>query len=283
GGGGERRAEAAEGAVVLAGLPDVQLRLDEGQRERVAVAADRLREGDHVRVDAGLLEAEELTGAAAAHLDVVHAQQDLVLLAQIGQAAQPLGAGGVDAALALDGLDDPRGGPVQAAAAVRAPTPAVPEVRSDLAEVLVEAHRPGAHQRDAGAAALHRVAGDGQGAERHAVEAVGEAHDGLAAGDLAGQLQRRLDGVGAAGAGEGDLVVQAAGLEDLLVEGLEELAAHVGEHVQAVHDAVLEVVVDDDLLELGVVVAVVQGAGTGEEVDVLLAVLGGQHGVHRLL
>src|SRR5699024_7983681 len=37
----------------------------------------------------------------------------------------------------------------------------------------------------------------------------------------------------------------------------------------------------DDLLELGVVVAVVQGAGTGEEVDVLLAVLGGQHGALR--
>src|SRR5699024_2724681 len=65
---------------------------------------------------------------------------------------------------------------------------------------------------------------------------------------------------------------------DLLVEGLEGLAAHVGEHVQAVHDAVLEIVVDDDLLQLGVVVAVVQGAGAGEEVDVLLAVLGGQHG-----
>ena len=243
----------------------------------MAVAADRLRQGDHVGLDPGLLEAEEPAGAAAAHLDVVDDQQDLVLLAQIREAPQPLGAGGVDAALALHRLDDHGGGLVQPGAAVGEQALEVHEVGDDLAEVVVEGHRGRVHQRDAGAAALHRVAGDGQGAEGHAVEAVGEAHDGLAAGDLAGQLQRGLDGIGPAGAGEGDLVVQAAGPEDLLLEGLEELAAHVGEHVQAVHDPVLEVVVDDDLLQLGVVVAVVQGAGAGEEVDVLAAVLGGQH------
>src|SRR5690606_34146127 len=62
GGGREGGAEAAEGAVVLAGLPDVQLGLDEGERERVAVAADRLRQRDDVRDDPGLLEAEEAAG-----------------------------------------------------------------------------------------------------------------------------------------------------------------------------------------------------------------------------
>ena len=68
--------------------------------------------------DAGLLEGEEGAGAAAAHLDVVDDQQHVVALAQLGQRAQPLGAGDVDAALALHRLDDHGGGLVEAGALV---------------------------------------------------------------------------------------------------------------------------------------------------------------------
>src|SRR5690625_5484349 len=88
GGRSEGRTDTTEGAVVLARLPDVQLRLDECQRHRQAVSADGLRQRDDVRVDPGLLEAEEATGAAAAHLDVVDDQQDVVLLAQLGRSEE---------------------------------------------------------------------------------------------------------------------------------------------------------------------------------------------------
>src|SRR2546422_794239 len=70
-GGDERRVRAAEGAVVLARLPDVQLGLEQRHGERQAVAAQRLGQADDVRDDPGILEAEEGPGASAAHLHVV--------------------------------------------------------------------------------------------------------------------------------------------------------------------------------------------------------------------
>src|SRR5690606_30262422 len=70
GAGDECRANAAEGAVVLARLPDVEFWLDERQRHRDAVTADRLREADDVGDDSGLFETEEIAGAATAHLHV---------------------------------------------------------------------------------------------------------------------------------------------------------------------------------------------------------------------
>ena len=54
------------------------------------------------------------------------------------------------------------------------------------------------------------------------MKGVREAHDALAPGYLAGELQGALDGVGARRAGELDLVVEAARSEDHLLETLEE-------------------------------------------------------------
>ena len=103
------------------------------------------------------------------------------------------------------------------------------------------------------------VAGGGQRANAAAVEAVGEAHDGLAPGDLAGQLQRGLDRVGAGRAGELHAVVaHAARLEDQPVEGFEETLLGFGVHVQAVGDAVVLDVLQQRRLEYRIVVAVVQ-------------------------
>src|SRR5699024_7904313 len=135
--------------------------------------------------------------------------------------------------------------------------------------------RGGVDQRDAGATALHGVAGDRQGAQGHAVEGVGEVDDRLTAGDLAGQLQGDLDRIVAGRAGEDHAVVELARLQDLGLEGLQEGATHVGEHVQAVDDAVIGEVLDDRLLQLRVVVTVVQRTCAGEEVEVLATVLSG--------
>src|SRR5690625_7745271 len=77
GGRGEGRTDATEGPVVLARLPDVQPRLDEGQRHRQPVSADGLRQRDDDRVDPSLLEDEEATGAAAPQTNVVELKQDV--------------------------------------------------------------------------------------------------------------------------------------------------------------------------------------------------------------
>src|SRR5699024_2622030 len=94
-----------------------------------------------------------------------------------------------------------------------------------------------------------------------------------ATGDLAGQLQRGLDGVVAGRAGELDLVVEAPRFEDDVLEGFQELAFGSAVRVQAVHDLVVGQVVDELALQLRVVVPVVEGAGPGEEVQVGLAAL----------
>lgn len=79
-----------------------------------------------------------------------------------------------------------------------------------------------------------------------------------AAGDLAGQLQGRLHGVGAGGAGEHDLEVQSPGLEDVGLEELDEFALGFGVHIHGVDDAVSGQVVADLVLDIVVIVAVVQ-------------------------
>ncbi len=141
-----------------------------------------------------------------------------------------------------------------------------------LAEIAVERHRGGVGERHAGGGAQIRVAGDGQRAHRHAVEAVGEVDDVASAGDLAGDLQRGFDRVGAGRADElHDVVVQAARLEDDVLHRLEEALLGGGVQVERMGDAVVHDVVDQRALEDIVVVAVVQRAGAGQEVEVAVA------------
>src|SRR5262249_57764211 len=66
GGGDERRVVAAKRAGVLAGTPAVDCRPDQHDRHRQPEAADRFRQQYDVGLEAGVLEAEERTGAAAA-------------------------------------------------------------------------------------------------------------------------------------------------------------------------------------------------------------------------
>ena len=128
------------------------------------------------------------------------------------------------------------------------------------------------------------ITGNGKSTNGAAVEAVGEADDVTATGDLAGQFKGCFDRVGTSRAAELDLVrAQAAGLQDHAVEGLQEALFGVGVHVQAVGDAVIFQVLDQRLFQDRVVVPVVQGAGTGQKVDVALAFAGHQLGATGLL
>ena len=99
-----------------------------------------------------------------------------------------------------------------------------------------------------------------------------------AAGDLAGQLQGRLHGVGAGGAGEHDLEVQSPGLEDVGLEELDEFALGFGVHIHGVDDAVSGQVVADLVLDIVVIVAVVQRTCAAEEVNVVVALIVGHDG-----
>ncbi len=128
------------------------------------------------------------------------------------------------------------------------------------------------------------VAGGGQGADADAMEAVGKADDVAAAGDLARQFQRRLDGVGAGGAGELHYVlVQATGFEDQSVEDFKEALLGCRVHVQTVGQAIVLQVFDQRLLQYRVVVTIVKRAGTGKEVDIGLAFGGDQLGATGLI
>ena len=152
------------------------------------------------------------------------------------------------------------------------------------AEIVVERHRGGVAQRHAGGAAEILVAGDRQRAHRHAVETVGEVDDVGAAGGLAGDLQRRLDRIGAGRTGElHDVVVEPARRQDDVLHRLEEALLGFRVQIEAVGDAVLLDVVDQRLLEDGIVVPVVQRAGAGEEVEVAAAMHVPQLGTARMI
>ena len=60
--------------VVLAGCPNVQLRLKQRKRKRQAIAANGFGKRNHIRYNARTLKGKEASAAAAAHLNVVHNQ-----------------------------------------------------------------------------------------------------------------------------------------------------------------------------------------------------------------
>ncbi len=274
---------AAEGAVVLARLPLIQLTAQQHHGEWQTEARQRLGQGDDVRLDAHFLEAEEAAGTAATGLDVVDDQQHPVLAAEFFQLAYPLGRSRVQAAFALDDFDDDRGRLVDAAGRVGEQLVHHRDGVDLIAEVVGVGHAADIAQRHAGSAAMMLIAGRRQRADAAAVEAVGEADDVVASGHLARQFQRGLDRVGAGRAGELHDVVHAARLEDQPVEGFQETLLGIGVHVQAMGETVVGNVVEQRLFEHRVVVAVVERAGTGQEIDVGLAVAGDQLGAARLL
>ena len=105
------------------------------------------------------------------------------------------------------------------------------------------------------------------------METVGERDHVFAAGNVARQLERGLHRVGARGTRELDHELQVARLQDLLVEGLQELRLCLGVQVETVADTVGLDVIQQRLLEGRVVMAIVQCAGAGQEIEVLRTVL----------
>ena len=88
-----------EGALVV-------LLLEQHTGKGKAHTRKRLRLGNDVRLDTGFLEGEILARAAAARLDVVDDQQRTKLLGEAGNALHPFFRGSVEAAFALNGLED---------------------------------------------------------------------------------------------------------------------------------------------------------------------------------
>jgi hypothetical protein len=203
---------AAESAVVLARRPLVVFGLDEHQRERQAVARQRLRQRDDVGHDAGFLEAEEPpVRPHPTWMSSTISRMPCCCVISRRRCSQAL----------LATLTPPSACTVSTitAAGMSMPLPLVLQHGLEvvervgvLAQVAVEGHRGAMAQRHTGAGALEAVAGHGQRPERHAVEGVGEADHLLASGDLARELERGFDGIGAGGAGELELVAQAARL-----------------------------------------------------------------------
>src|SRR5690554_1082339 len=275
---------ATECAVVFTRFPLVQLPAQDHHGKGQTEAAEGLGKGDDVGLDAHFLEAEESAGTAAAGLDVIDDQQHVVLAAQLLQLAHPVSGGGVQAAFALDDFNDDRGGLVHAAARVAEQLVHHRDGVDLVAEVVGIGHAADVGQGHAGGTTVMLVAGGRQGADGAAVEPVGEADDVAAPGDLARQFQRRFHRVGTGRAGElHHMIAQPAWLQDHPMEGLEKALLGFGVHVQTMGQAIAVQILDQRLLDDRVVVPVVEGAGTGEEVDIGLAFGGDQLGATRLL
>lgn len=140
---------------MLARSPDVEFTLEQRERHRHSVAADRLGQRDDVGNDSGLFEGEERAGTAATHLDVVDDQQDSAIRAQCCQRPKPFGgASDIDATFTLHGFDDHcRGGAVDSTAGIIENAGEPLEVLGDAVEVVVEGHRCRVHEGgDTGAA-----------------------------------------------------------------------------------------------------------------------------------
>ena len=128
-------------------------------------------------------------------------RNDVVLAAERFQALQPFHARGVQAAFALHRLDDDGCGELDAARGILDHALEILDAVHAV-DIAIEGHHGRAVQGHAGGAAVVLVAGGGERAGGDAVETVREADHVGAAGGLAGDLQGRLDGVGAGRAGE---------------------------------------------------------------------------------
>ncbi len=259
---------------MLARAPDVEIRTNHGDRQRQAVARQRLRYGNDVRLDAGRFEREERTGTADAGLDIVHDEEHVVLVAELFDLLEPVEAGDVDAALALHRFDDDRRRLFQAAGAVLEHGFQIVGRVAAFAEIAAIRQRRRARHGNTGTAALGGIAGHRQRTQRHAVIGVGKEQHARPLLDLARDLERSFHRVGAGRPRELNLIFHAARLHDHVLEGFEELDLLCRGHVQAVGHAVGLDVFDQRGFHGLVVMTIVERAGAGEEVEVLAAVLG---------
>ena len=95
--------------------------------------------------------------------------------------------------------------------------------------------------------------------------------------DLARELRRRLDAVGARRPAEHEFVIKPARLQNLLLKRLHKIALCRSVHVKRVRHAAFLDVFDDRRHDRGVVVAVVERARPRKKVQILMSLLVGQH------
>ncbi len=151
--------------------------------------------------------------------------------------------------------------------------------RIEIAEITVVRHKLHTRQRHADGVFVVVIGSHCGGALSHAVETIGERHNGLTAGIFARNLQCRFHRIGTGRAGKLHFVLHFTRLEDALVEALQERCFSLGMHVQAMGDAVRLDVFQQGFLKHRVVVPVVQRAGATEEVDVFIAFVVSEDGV----
>ncbi len=253
---------------MLTGPPLVVPGPDQQDRQRQPVPRQRLRQRHEIGVDAGLLEAEERAGAPAPGLDVIDHQQRPVVPGDRRDPAQPSRRGDVQPTFALDRLEDDGRRWVDAARRVVQDAPQQVG-RVDVVEVAVERHPCDAGQCHLWAHAVVAVARRRQRPRGHPVEGVREGDHVAATGDLPRELETGLHGVGTGRTGELHVVVEVARLQDVVDQRRQEPLLGLGEQVEAVGDAAALDVVDQRHCHVRVVVPVVEGARSGQEVDVL--------------
>ena len=113
------------------------------------------------------------------------------------------------------------------------------------------------------------------------MEPVRERDDVGAALHLAREFQCSLHGIGAGWARKLDFVVHVARPQDHPLQRLEELLLGDRRHVETVHHAIRLDVLEQALLQHGIVVSVVERPGTAEEIDVTASFRIHQHGAVR--
>mmetsp|Transcript_27198 Transcript_27198/g.84276 ORF Transcript_27198/g.84276 Transcript_27198/m.84276 type:complete len:381 (-) Transcript_27198:22-1164(-) len=262
-----RQRRTAERRPVRPRLEHHVLRVRQHRRDGHHATAQRLGQDDHVGAHLLVLHRQHLARAPEARLHLVVDVQDVVLRAQLAHRLQVARRRDHDAGLALDRLADE--------AADRLAV-LLEHLLQLLRVAVLDADEPG--QVRPVLRVRRRVVRHRDRAERAAVEVARAAHDlGLVGRDLlllvpplAGELQRRLDALGAGVHREHLLVPEQ--LRDVLGV-LAELhrvksAGDQGDTLDLLHDGAHEA---------GVAVALGHGAVAAEEVKVAVA-LRGEHG-----
>ena len=166
-----------------------------------------------------------------------------------------------------DGFHDHGGGVVHAAGKVAQYLVQVLGGVEGIAQVAVVGHQVTAGDTGHATVVALPVAAR---SEAYTVEAIGEADDVFASLDDE-RLERRFHGVGAGGTSELHHVVHIAGLQDHFIKSVHEFTFGSGMHVQTMNNAVALNVFQQFFFQNRVVVAVVQGTSTRQEIDVFLA------------
>src|SRR5690606_20981830 len=135
--------------------------------------------------------------------------------------------------------------------------------------IAIEGHKCRAMQLYAACVSEIAVSGCGDRSEGHAVKAIRKGDDGRPSRDVSSNLHRSLDSVRSGRSGELHLVPHASWLEDQGVEGLNKGLLCLRHEVEAVDYLVRLYVFEQLLLDSWIVMAIVEGTSTCQEINIL--------------